>query len=111
MGGEKEQLRTGHLYATGANGASTPAAREPLFGFIPRKVNGNQVRKALEHDINPFTKAYHTSQYRKILEVRKKLPVYSQMDQFFKMFSENQIIVMVGETGSGKTTQLVSFHR
>lgn len=109
MGGEKEQLRTGHLYATGANGASTPAAREPLFGFIPRKVNGNQVRKALEHDINPFTKAYHTSQYRKILEVRKKLPVYSQMDQFFKMFSENQIIVMVGETGSGKTTQIPQF--
>ncbi|KAI5999044.1 P-loop containing nucleoside triphosphate hydrolase protein [Pisolithus albus] len=109
MGGEKEQPRTGYLHATGANGASTPAAREPLFGFIPRRVTGDQVRKALEHEVNAFTKAYHTPQYRKILEVRKKLPVYSQMDQFFKMFSENQIIVMVGETGSGKTTQIPQF--
>lgn len=109
MGGETQQLRMGNLHATGANGASTPAAREPLFGFIPRKVTGNQVRKALEHEVNPFTKAYRTPQYRKILEARKKLPVYSQMDQFFKMFSENQIIVMVGETGSGKTTQIPQF--
>ncbi|KAI6103800.1 P-loop containing nucleoside triphosphate hydrolase protein [Pisolithus croceorrhizus] len=109
MGGETQQLRIGNPHAAGANGASTPAAREPLFGFIPRKVTGNQVRKALEHEVNPFTKAYHTPQYRKILEARKKLPVYSQMDQFFKMFSENQIIVMVGETGSGKTTQIPQF--
>lgn len=38
-----------------------------------------------EHDVNPFTKLPHTPQYRKILEVRKKLPVYAQMDDFFKM--------------------------
>ena len=102
------------------------AESEPLFGFLPRKVTANQVRKALEHDMNPFTKAPHTPQYRKILEARKKLPVYTQMDEFFKMvrqplcscvisssgmltaclqFNANQIIVMVGETGSGKTTQ------
>ena len=46
-------------------------------------------------------------QYKKILEARKKLPVYAQMDDFMKIFSENQVIVMVGETGSGKTTQCV----
>ncbi|KAG6334347.1 hypothetical protein ID866_4738, partial [Astraeus odoratus] len=76
---------------------------------MPRKVTGAQVRKALEHEVNPFTKVPHTPQYRKILEARKKLPVFSQMDEFFKMFNENQIIVMVGETGSGKTTQIPQF--
>ncbi|KIO00628.1 hypothetical protein M404DRAFT_152126 [Pisolithus tinctorius Marx 270] len=90
---------------TGANGAPTPATKEPLVGFVTRTVTGNQVRKALEHEVNPFTKALHTPQYRKILETRKKLPVYSQMDRFLKMFKDNQIIVIVGETGSGKTTQ------
>ncbi|KAI6144401.1 P-loop containing nucleoside triphosphate hydrolase protein [Pisolithus tinctorius] len=94
---------------TGANGTSTLAAKEPLFGFVPRMVTGDQVRKALEHEVNPFTKAPHTPQYRKILETRKKLPVYSQMDQFLKMFKDHQIIVMVGETGSGKTTQIPQF--
>ena len=61
------------------------AESEPLFGFLPRKVSANQIRKALEHDINPFTKAPHTLQYKKILEARKNLPVYTQMDEFFKM--------------------------
>ncbi|KAK1228475.1 DEAH-box ATP-dependent RNA helicase prp43 [Marasmius sp. AFHP31] len=51
----------------------------------------------------------HTTQYKKILETRKKLPVFAQMDEFLTMFSENQIIVMVGETGSGKTTQIPQF--
>ncbi|KAI6008792.1 P-loop containing nucleoside triphosphate hydrolase protein [Pisolithus orientalis] len=94
---------------TGSNGTSTLAAKEPLFGFVPRMVTGDQVRKALEHEVNPFTKAPHTPQYKKILETRKKLPVYSQMDQFLKMFKDHQIIVMVGETGSGKTTQIPQF--
>ncbi|KAF4583901.1 DEAH-box ATP-dependent RNA helicase prp43 [Pleurotus pulmonarius] len=88
-----------------------PSASQPLYGFIPRKVTGPQARKALEHDLNPFIKppTPHTAQYKKILESRKKLPVYAQMDDFFTMFSEHQIIVMVGETGSGKTTQIPQF--
>ncbi|KAM6499208.1 P-loop containing nucleoside triphosphate hydrolase protein [Amanita muscaria] len=85
------------------------AAKEPLFGFLPRKVQGAQVRKALEHEVNPFTKQPHTQQYRKILEARKKLAVFVRMDDFYKMFSENQIMVIVGETGSGKTTQIPQF--
>ncbi|KAI3611400.1 atp-dependent rna helicase prp43 [Moniliophthora roreri] len=89
--------------------SAVSADSEPLFGFLPRKVKGEQVRKALDHDINPFTKQPHTPQYKKILETRKKLPVYGQMDGFLTMFSNNQIIVLVGETGSGKTTQIPQF--
>ncbi|KAH7919672.1 P-loop containing nucleoside triphosphate hydrolase protein [Leucogyrophana mollusca] len=116
MASDKENPYLAHLppsergVSSGArNGSANPAAKEPLYGFMPRKVNGNQVRKALEHETNPFTKLPHTPQYRKILEARKKLPVYAQMDEFYKMFSNNQIIVMVGETGSGKTTQIPQF--
>ncbi|KAF7966241.1 hypothetical protein HWV62_39435 [Athelia sp. TMB] len=83
--------------------------KEPLFGFMPRKVTAKQATKAMEHDLNPFTKQPHSAQYKKILEGRKKLPVFAQMDEFYKMFSNNQIIVMVGETGSGKTTQIPQF--
>ncbi|KAJ7219180.1 P-loop containing nucleoside triphosphate hydrolase protein [Mycena pura] len=94
--------------ASGANAAAV-GAKEPLFGFVPRHVNGEQVRKAMEQDINPFTKQPLSAQYKKILEGRKKLPVFAQMDDFYKMFTKNQIIVMVGETGSGKTTQIPQF--
>ncbi|KAF8550698.1 P-loop containing nucleoside triphosphate hydrolase protein [Imleria badia] len=112
MSEQKENPYLAHLppsqRGTGS-GISKAAESEPLFGFLPRKVNGNQVRKALEHDVNPFTKAPHTPQYKKILEARKKLPVYTQMDEFYNMFNAHQIIVMVGETGSGKTTQIPQF--
>ncbi|KIY43193.1 hypothetical protein FISHEDRAFT_31469, partial [Fistulina hepatica ATCC 64428] len=84
---------------------STAAQNEPFFGFLPRHVTGEQARKALDHDINPFTKRPHTAQYKKILATRRNLPVYNQMDSFFEMFNKNQIMIMVGETGSGKTTQ------
>ncbi|KAJ7583427.1 P-loop containing nucleoside triphosphate hydrolase protein [Mycena floridula] len=84
-------------------------AKDPLYGFVPRMVVGPQARTAMENDMNPFTKKPYSTQYKKILEMRKKLPVFAQMDDFFKMFKENQIIVMVGETGSGKTTQIPQF--
>jgi pre-mRNA-splicing factor ATP-dependent RNA helicase DHX15/PRP43 len=94
---------------SGASNPVTAGKGGPLHGFMPRKVTGSQARTAIEHDSNPFTGNPHSAQYKKILEARKKLPVYAQMDEFFKIFSENQIIVMVGETGSGKTTQIPQF--
>ncbi|EKM77230.1 hypothetical protein AGABI1DRAFT_101903 [Agaricus bisporus var. burnettii JB137-S8] len=75
------------------------AARGPLFGFIPRHVQGRQIRKALPH----------SAQYKAILNMRKKLPVYEQMDSFLEIFNRNQIMIIVGETGSGKTTQIPQF--
>ncbi|TFK19618.1 pre-mRNA-splicing factor ATP-dependent RNA helicase PRP43 [Coprinopsis marcescibilis] len=83
--------------------------KEPLYGLLSRNVAGARVRLAMESDLNPFTKQHHTPQYKKILETRRKLPVFAQMDEFLTMFKEHQIIVMVGETGSGKTTQIPQF--
>ncbi|KAJ7796641.1 P-loop containing nucleoside triphosphate hydrolase protein [Mycena olivaceomarginata] len=89
---------------TGSSRSKSLGVKEPLYGFLPRKVNGDQ-----EHEVNPFTKQPHSAQYKKILDARKKLPVYAQMDDFYKMFTNNQIIIVVGETGSGKTTQIPQF--
>ncbi|KAF4594015.1 DEAH-box ATP-dependent RNA helicase prp43 [Pleurotus pulmonarius] len=84
---------------------------DPLHGFLPRKVSGAQARKALEHDLNAFTNppTHHTARYKELLAYRKKLPVYAQMDDFFTVFNENQIVILAGEAGSGKTTQIPQF--
>ncbi|KAG2364423.1 P-loop containing nucleoside triphosphate hydrolase protein [Suillus spraguei] len=79
------------------------------FGYLPREVTAAQVHLALERDTNPFTNQPHTAQYKKILETRKTLPVFAHMAAFYKIFNEHQIIIMVGETGSGKTTQIPQF--
>jgi pre-mRNA-splicing factor ATP-dependent RNA helicase DHX15/PRP43 len=37
--------------------------------------------------VNPFTHKPLSATYKKILEVRKKLPVYAQMKEFYDMVS------------------------
>ncbi|KAJ7760611.1 P-loop containing nucleoside triphosphate hydrolase protein [Mycena maculata] len=70
---------------------------------------GDQVRQALEHRFNSVTGNPHSEKYMKLLESRKKLPVYEQMDEFYKVFGENQVIIVAGDTGCGKTTQIPQF--
>ncbi|KXT10332.1 hypothetical protein AC579_1031 [Pseudocercospora musae] len=44
-----------------------------------------------------------------IEEKRKTLPVYQYRDIFLKAVKDYQIVIIVGETGSGKTTQLPQY--
>lgn len=44
-----------------------------------------------------------------IKEQRESLPVYAFRSQLIKAVHENQILIVVGETGSGKTTQLTQY--
>ena len=61
--------------------------------------------------MNPYTGRPFSQRYFGILESRKKLPVWEQRQEFFDMVKKNQTIVLVGETGSGKTTQIPSHAR
>ncbi|XP_071716383.1 probable pre-mRNA-splicing factor ATP-dependent RNA helicase DEAH2 isoform X5 [Rutidosis leptorrhynchoides] len=51
----------------------------------------------------------YTSTYYEILEKRKMLPVWQQKEEFLKMLRENQTLILVGETGCGKSTQIPQF--
>ena len=44
-----------------------------------------------------------------ITEERMKLPIYQNKDQFLQAFNGCNILIVMGETGSGKTTQLPQF--
>lgn len=44
-----------------------------------------------------------------IQETRKSLPIYKYRDEFIAALEQYQILVLVGETGSGKTTQLPQY--
>lgn len=55
---------------------------------------------------NPLTGKPYSAKYREIYEQRKKLPVWTHLDNLEKQLREHQVIVVEGETGSGKTTQV-----
>ncbi|KAH9996047.1 P-loop containing nucleoside triphosphate hydrolase protein [Russula vinacea] len=48
-------------------------------------------------------------QYAKMYETRRRLPAFSSKDDFLAMLERSRVVVVVGETGSGKTTQLPQF--
>jgi len=41
--------------------------------------------------------------------LRQTLPIYKLRDQLIQAVNENQILVVIGETGSGKTTQMTQY--
>lgn len=56
--------------------------------------------------LNPLTGLPYTQKYYEIYRKRIGLPVWEYRDKFFDLLANNQTIVLVGETGSGKTTQI-----
>merc|ERR1712093_542422 len=59
--------------------------------------------------VNPYTGVPYSQRYHDILSKRVTLPVYEHKEAVIKTVRENQITVLVGETGSGKTTQIPQF--
>ncbi|XP_062572241.1 putative pre-mRNA-splicing factor ATP-dependent RNA helicase PRP1 [Saccostrea cucullata] len=56
--------------------------------------------------MNPFTGLPYTPRYFELLNKRKMLPVWEYKEKFCDIINNHQILVLVGETGSGKTTQI-----
>ncbi|KAK1756842.1 Pre-mRNA-splicing factor ATP-dependent RNA helicase-like protein cdc28 [Echria macrotheca] len=63
-----------------------------------------QEQRILRDKIDAAEKAHKTIQ-----EVRKSLPVYAYRDAFLDALKEYQVLILVGETGSGKTTQIPQY--
>eukprot|EP00794_Sanderia_malayensis_P015883 gene15883-17483_t len=50
-----------------------------------------------------------SKEYQTMLEFRKKLPSYGMKDELVAAIKSNQVLVISGETGCGKTTQVAQF--
>ncbi|KAL8252915.1 hypothetical protein R6Q59_036608 [Mikania micrantha] len=57
--------------------------------------------------INRWNGRLYSQRYYDILEKRKTLPVWHHKEEFLKSLKENQTLILVGETGCGKTTQQI----
>lgn len=60
---------------------------------------------------NPFRGKYNVSVQRlpEVQESRSKLPVVSEEQTVMEAINENSVVIICGETGSGKTTQIPQF--
>ncbi|XP_063934638.1 putative pre-mRNA-splicing factor ATP-dependent RNA helicase PRP1 [Zophobas morio] len=74
-----------------------------------RRIELNDLHNKKASSINPLTGLPFRQKYYELLEKRMALPVWKQKDEFIKKFKDNQCLVLVGETGSGKTTQITQW--
>ena len=70
---------------------------------IPGKNEKSDSKKNKE-ELDPILKAK-----KSLKETRKSLPIYAYRDELLKAIKENQVIIIEGETGSGKTTQIPQY--
>lgn len=72
----------------------------------------------LDSDAKPLTKEQRALQEQlkaaeakasSIEDTRKSLPIYTFRDDLLKAIGEYQVLIIVGETGSGKTTQIPQY--
>lgn len=68
-----------------------------------------QHRPANGNNINPLSNKPFSRRYYTILETRIKLPIYESRKRLLSAIKESKIVVLEGETGSGKTTQVPQF--
>lgn len=61
------------------------------------------------HKENTNGTAVYTSSRDDIKRTREELPVFRCRSQLLSLIRENQVVVIIGETGSGKTTQLAQY--
>ncbi|OIW00634.1 hypothetical protein TanjilG_09115 [Lupinus angustifolius] len=81
---------------------------EDQIDFIKASVmDGDNVDLEEMDDVVEKSKA--KSALEALLEERKKLPIYPYRDELLKAIDEHQVLVIVGETGSGKTTQIPQY--
>lgn len=60
-------------------------------------------------NVNSLTGTVFSRRYFDILKKRKELPCWEARSKFLSMLEDNQVVLLVGATGSGKTTQIPQF--
>ncbi len=81
----------------------------PRSRFLSLVSGGEDGPSALSAGINPLTRTPYSQRFFDIAKKTAQLPVAEYRDRIVETVRSNQTMVLVGETGSGKTTQIPKF--
>ncbi len=90
----------------GAGGGSGGGSEDHNKSKTESKSKSTTADVSAPPTVNPLNGVPYSKKYHEILAIRKKLPVWQFLDKLEKDIAENQVVIVEGETGSGKTTQV-----
>ncbi|KAL1683937.1 P-loop containing nucleoside triphosphate hydrolase protein [Schizophyllum commune] len=74
-----------------------------------QRKSGPRRKRTNEQVLADYERMRQSDKYKKLLSTRERLPAFKAKDAFLDLIDKNRVVVVVGETGSGKTTQLPQF--
>ena len=84
---------------------ANPAARHLAASLKNMQNNTFNLPEWKKDTLAPSTSQVNRQQMS-IREQRESLPIYKLRDELIQAIWDNKILVVIGETGSGKTTQM-----
>ncbi|KAG5667809.1 hypothetical protein PVAND_015778 [Polypedilum vanderplanki] len=73
--------------------------------FDKQSLSSEEILKENLKLMKKFQDTKQTKQYQEMLKIRQSLPAWSMRDEIIKTIKSNQVCIISGETGSGKSTQ------
>ncbi|KAJ2758066.1 DEAH-box ATP-dependent RNA helicase prp43, partial [Coemansia nantahalensis] len=95
-----------HMHGSAAGGAEPSPA---FAALVAGRTTAAQQEAVEESGSSGLTGRAFSQKYKNILAKRRELPVNKQRQKFLDLVHGNQFLVLVGETGSGKTTQIPQY--
>jgi len=75
--------------------------------IVHAKIEGQEPEREFDASAGPAVD--QKDPHAVLQDVRRKLPIYPYREELLQAVEEHQIIIIVGETGSGKTTQIPQY--
>ena len=108
----------GSRQGEGQGSSYDPAALEPSVGPVIPKEKYQEVQEQRMERESRFCSSIKDAKWggvsefartKTITEQRESLPIFQIREELMTIIRENQVVVIVGETGSGKTTQMTQY--
>eukprot|EP01027_Heterolobosea_sp_BB2_P016280 GEZU01023180.1.p1 GENE.GEZU01023180.1~~GEZU01023180.1.p1 ORF type:complete len:1034 (-),score=423.68 GEZU01023180.1:40-3090(-) len=88
------------------NKAFTTNAHETETTFFTQKITNEDMTLKKQRIIET---EFQTEEYKRMLQARERLPAFKKRQEIIDAIKANQVVVISGETGCGKTTQIPQF--
>lgn len=77
--------------------------------FNRKELSEAEIQRENLNIVRRFQEKQQSPNYLKMIEARKSLPTWPVREEIVDIINSNQVVIISGETGSGKSTQIPQF--